>query len=129
MEARGTSVSTLTVSGVLVVLSGFQAGLAAGAPWGAMAYGGQRPGRLPDGLRRTSGVAAAGYAVGAAWLVTGSGSTAARRRTLTGLVALMGVGSVMNTVSRSPAERVWGPVCLVGATAAWRARADLPRGD
>ena len=120
-----TTPAERTMVGVLGVLAAFQAGLAAGAPWGAMAYGGQRPGRVPRGLRRTSGVAAVGYAVGATWLASGLGSAVARRRTHTALLVVLGVGSVANTVSRSPVERVWAPVCVVGAIAAARARADL----
>ncbi|MDY6807740.1 hypothetical protein GIY30_24160 [Gordonia sp. HNM0687] len=102
----------------------FQTALAAGAPWGAASYGGGHAGRLPMGLRRLSGVAAVVYTAGAGALVARLGDPGVRRRALTGLTGVMAAGTVMNTVSRSPVERVWGPVCAATAVAAWRARSE-----
>src|SRR5918997_1038494 len=55
------------VAGVLfLAIAGFQAALAAGAPWGAAAYGGAHSGVLPESLRTSSSVAAAVYLLFAA---------------------------------------------------------------
>ena len=42
----------------LAVVAAFQVALAAGAPWGRAAWGGQHQGRLPARLRIASAVAA-----------------------------------------------------------------------
>jgi hypothetical protein len=125
LSRPGPSSATRATVGVLGTLATFQAALAAGAPWGAAAYGGGHPGRLPGRLRGTSAVASVGYAVAATTLARESGSDVVRRRLLTGVLALTGVGTVLNAVSRSPVERAWAPVCLFGGVAAWRARRDL----
>lgn len=110
---------------LLAAQSVFQAGLASGAPWGRFAYGGTHPGRLPEKLRRVSGVAAPVYAASAVGVATGAGSPALRRAALTGLAAFMAVGTVLNGISRSPGERlVWTPFCAVTAVLAWSARPD-----
>ncbi|GAA4875124.1 hypothetical protein [Actinomycetospora straminea] len=108
---------------LLAVQVVFQTALAAGAPWGRFAYGGAHEGRLPVALRRTSGVAAVGYAAGTLALVTDAGAPAARRAALTGLAAFMAAGTVLNGVSRSSGERLlWAPYCAATAVLAWRAR-------
>ncbi|WP_375001981.1 hypothetical protein [Aeromicrobium sp. CTD01-1L150] len=114
--------ATLVTAGALTVFGAFQTALAAGAPWGRLAYGGQREGPLPAGLRRTSAGAAVAFGVGAGLLVRETRRPRVRRRALTGLCGAMAVGTVMNGISRSPAERVWSPLCAVSAVAAWRAR-------
>ncbi|OLT43614.1 hypothetical protein BJF85_21795 [Saccharomonospora sp. CUA-673] len=114
--------STRFTAAALAGLGVFQTGLAAGAPWGHMAYGGGHPGTLPAPLRRVSGAAAVGYVVAAGLVATRRGSVPARRRGLTGLAAFMAFGTALNAVSRSPTERVWAPVCAATAVAAWRAR-------
>jgi hypothetical protein len=115
-----------TIGIVAVVLLGvivlFQAALALGAPWGAAAWGGQHPGVLPTRLRIASGVAAvliyptiiavvlasAGL-IGDGWLpVDGT----VLMWVLAGLLAL---GALANFASRSPRERIWGPVALAVA--------------
>jgi len=116
-----TTPSTLPVGVVAASLLGviviFQLALAAGAPWGAAAYGGraaQDDGRLPLKYR----VASAGTAViltGALWLVLAAGAVISSARlsenllgvgvwVLAGLFALNTVG---NFAGRHPAER-WG---------------------
>ena len=102
----------------------FQLGLAAGAPWGAAAWGGARPGRLPAGLRAASGASAV--------LIGGIAATAAvpelvpsgtRARVLRGAAIYLALGVPLNAVSRSPVERVWAPVNACGAMLLWRATA------
>jgi hypothetical protein len=104
---------------LLVAITAFQLALAFGAPWGAAAWGGQNPGVLPTRLRIASGVvavvvyplvialvlAAAGL-IGDGWLpVDGT-------LIMWALAGLLGVGAVMNFVSRSRPERSWGAVAL-----------------
>jgi hypothetical protein len=104
---------------LLAVIVAFQLALALGAPWGSAAWGGQHPGVLPDRLRVTSGVAAivvypmiallvvsaAGW-VDVPWL---GGLGAWPMWILAGFLAL---GALANFASRSPRERIWGPVAL-----------------
>jgi hypothetical protein len=107
---------------LLTVVAAFQLALAGGAPWGAAAWGGQHPGVLPRGFRIASGVAgiviypllivlvsdAVGW-LSISWL-DGLGSLP-----MWLLAGLLGLGSLANFASRSPRERIWGPVALVTA--------------
>lgn len=102
---------------LLAVVILFQLALAAGAPWGAAAYGGraaQDDGRLPTRYR----VASAGTAVvltGALWWVLAAStviSTAPLSANVLGvgvwvLVGLFALNTVGNLAGRHPAER-WG---------------------
>jgi hypothetical protein len=100
----------------------FQLGLAAGAPWGAAAWGGGHPGQLPAGLRAASavsGVLLGSVAVAAA--APGLLDVSTRTRLLRGAAGYLALGTALNAVSRSPAERVWSPVSGVGAALLWRA--------
>lgn len=107
----------------LLVLGGFQAALAAGAPWGRAAYGGTTSGVLPARLRAVSGVASLGYGAASALVLRGTGSPSARQRGFTTLTVFMGVGVIANAASRSPVERaVWTPVTAATAVLAWRSR-------
>jgi hypothetical protein len=109
-------------AGWCAVLGAFQVGLAAGAPWGAAAWGGRHAGVLPGGLRLASGVAApvvAGVAAVAAGRPLGG---RARRRVLIGAAAYCGVGIVANGASPSVPERViWTPMSALGAVLALQA--------
>lgn len=101
----------------------FQVGLAAGAPWGAAAWGGQPPGALTPQLRRASAVSA--LALGSLAVVAGAPDMldpGVRRRLLLGASGYFVLGTVMNAVSRSPVERaVWAPIA--GTTAILLGRA------
>jgi hypothetical protein len=102
---------------LLVVVVLFQFALAAGAPWGAAAYGGravQDDGRLPTRYR----VASAGTAfilTGALWLVLAAGaviSSTPLSENVLGvgvwiLVGLFALNTVGNLAARHPVER-WG---------------------
>lgn len=111
--------------GAAVVLGGaalFQVGLAAGAPWGAAAWGGRRQGTLPAGLRAASGGSA--VMLGAIAALAASPDPAhpiLRTRMLRGSAAYLAVGALANAASRSPVERWWAPVNAVGAVLLWRA--------
>ena len=102
--------------GVIVV---FQAALALGAPWGSAAWGGRNPGVLPLNLRIASGVAAlviypiivllvlaAAGLIGAEWVPVD------RTIVMWVLAGFLALGALANFASRSPIERLWGPVAL-----------------
>jgi hypothetical protein len=107
-------VAAACLLGVVIL---FQLALAAGAPWGAAAYGGraaQDDGRLPARYR----VASAGTAVvltGVLWLVLAASaaiSSALLSENLLGvgvwaLVGLFALNTVGNLAGRHPVER-WG---------------------
>lgn len=129
---RAAGPRTLASSASVVLLSAvgaFQVALAAGAPWGAAAWGGAHPGVLPSGLRGSSAVSALVYL--GLGLVAGSRrngvvSPTARRRTLTVAAGLMVVGTVANLASPSVVEKaVWTPVAAALAVLLWRTRRDL----
>lgn len=108
---------------LLLVLAGFQACLAAGAPWGRAAYGGQHSGTLPIRYRCISVVGTVAYAAMAFALTRSGGSRKRQRALLGGVAATMAIGAVPNAFSRSPLERgVWTPYCVLTAALAWRAR-------
>lgn len=112
-----------TTAAALAVVGAFQAALAAGAPWGAAAYGGSRRGVLPGRLRAASGASAAAYGTGAVLVLRGTGTPRGRRRAFTALSLLMGVGALVNGASRSPVERaLWTPLTVVAAVSSWRSR-------
>ena len=111
---------------LLAALWVFQIALAAGAPWGAAAWGGQKRGVLPTSLRVASALAATFiyplftlYVLVSAevlvvdWL-PGSGKTA-----LWVLVGFFTLGTLTNLASRSKVERIWGPVSLAIAICCW----------
>jgi hypothetical protein len=111
------AVLALVAAGLLLIAAGFQGALAAGAPWGAAAYGGRaaRPdGTLTPAYRIGSAVTvavlgAAGYLVLLRGGVVGSADAADGRLTavLWALAALFAVNTVGNLAGRHPVER-WG---------------------
>ena len=110
--------AALLASGVLLCLAVLQAGLAAGRPWGRLAWGGSHE-VLPSRLRVASAASIVLYACFAAIVLTaaglvrllGDGVTGVAIWVLTGYFAL---GVLMNGVSRSRVERaVMTPVCLL----------------
>jgi hypothetical protein len=112
---------------LLAVVSAFQAALAAGAPWGAAAYGGYTRGALPARLRVASAVSSLAY-LGLALVTTDRGpGTTTKRRILTGAAGLMGVGTLMNLASRSAVERLlWTPIAGALAVALLCVARNLP---
>ena len=114
MPETKVGVAAACLLGVVIL---FQLALAAGAPWGAAAYGGraaQDDGRLPARYR----VASAGTAVvltGVLWLVLAASaaiSSALLSENLLGvgvwaLVGLFALNTVGNLAGRHPVER-WG---------------------
>lgn len=115
-------IAALVAAAALAVIALFQLALALGAPWGGVAWGGTHPGTLPVGLRIASGIAGAvvypmlilvvleaGGRIVVSWLPD---DTTLLLWVLAGFFLL---GTVMNLVSRSKPERIWGPVSLVVA--------------
>lgn len=100
----------------LIAIAVFQARLAAGAPWGAYAWGGQNPGVLPTRLRVASGVSVVLYLamvlvpLGAAGWIGWTPPT----WLLWALTAFFVLGVFANGASRSKAERaIWTPITAV----------------
>ena len=121
MNNETTTVVAATIAvASLAVITLFQLALALGAPWAKAAWGGRHEGVLPRRLRIASGVAAvvvypivilivlaSSDLITVAWLPW-SGATA-----MLVLTVLFAIGALMNFVSRSRVERIWGPVSLV----------------
>lgn len=115
------AVARAVTAGLLGMLGGFQAALAAGAPWGAAAYGGEHPGVLPVRLRVVSAVAVPAY--GALLGVVVSEPFGQRQRRAHEVIAgLFAVEVLLNLASPSRAERGWAPVCAAIAAATFLAR-------
>jgi hypothetical protein len=104
----------------------FQFALAAGAPWGRAAYGGQAPGVLPRQFRISSAVAAVVW-IGVALVVARHGGIpvwaplpdAWLPVAIWVIVGLLAIAVVLNAITRSVVERaIWLPVTIVlfGAT-------------
>ena len=107
----------LVAAALLALAVGFQIGLAAGAPWGAAAYGGRavtRGGALPLAYRCASAGAAV-MLLGAMWVVLASVSLVGRgpmsgsvlKMLLWGLTAVLVLNTLGNARGRHPVER-WG---------------------
>lgn len=102
-------------------ITAFQAALAAGAPFGALAYGGFHDGVLPTTLRVASGVAALAWGAAMVAVTTERPSSDRGQRILfAGLAGVAAVGAFVNLASPSLPERLlWVPVTTVLAVAAW----------
>ncbi|WP_159792173.1 hypothetical protein [Puerhibacterium puerhi] len=116
MTSTVVEVLAMAACGLLLLGVAFQLALAAGAPWGAAAYGGraaQPDGRLP-GRYRAASLAAAVVLVGAGVLILLRGGvlgSAADSAALTVacwvLAAFFAVNTVGNLAGTHPVER-WG---------------------
>jgi hypothetical protein len=111
--------AAIVAAALLTVIAVFQIALALGMPARRMAWGGGHEGKLPTGLRVASGIAGFVLYPLAALLVLEAGTDSnfavipdvgpVGMWVLTGLFA---IGALMNFLSPSPRERVWGPVAL-----------------
>jgi hypothetical protein len=110
--------AAVLVSVILGGLALFQAGLAAGRPWGRLAWGGQHV-VLPPRLRVGSAVSIGLYALIAAVVLTAAALLELVPRGFAGvaiwfLVGYFSLGVLLNGISRSRPERaVMTPVVLV----------------
>jgi hypothetical protein len=113
------AIAALVYLAVTVVTVAFQLGLAAGAPWGAMAMGGRWPGRFPPRLRALAIVQAIILSLLAMIVVSAAGlawgDAVLELPWLIWIVVLFAAVSLaMNAVSPSPPERrLWVPVAAV----------------
>jgi hypothetical protein len=102
-----------------VLVAGFQAALALGAPWGRAAWGGAHE-RLPDALRVASAFAAALWVIAALLVLARAGFdwspipfSVATWGTWV-LVGMLVLGTLMNLASRSRLERlIQSPIAAV----------------
>jgi hypothetical protein len=111
-------------AGVLLAgITAFQVSLAAGAPWGRLAWGGAHHGVLPTDLRVAStGAAVLWGAVTVAVATRRPPSARAQSVLLRGVGAVSAAGAALNLASPSPAERaLWAPVSAAVAILTWRA--------
>ena len=100
----------------LTGVAGFQAALAAGAPWGRLSWGGAGGVDVLPTRLRVASAASAGLWLRAAAVVLSGHQRSTRR-----IAGLLAAASAMNAVSRSRAEaRLWAPasLALAGVTAA-----------
>ncbi|MEY4994146.1 MAG: hypothetical protein RIS82_1268 [Actinomycetota bacterium] len=111
------SVAALSLTIIYVFVALFQLALALGAPMGEYAFGGQNHGKLPAGFRVASSASVlVNLAIAGHFLAqTGFINTLlpAELNTLAnwGLVAFAAVGLLLNTITRSKAEKkMWAPV-------------------
>ena len=107
--------------GLIAAIAIFQVGLAAGAPWGAAAWGGSRPGVLPKGFRIASMFSIVILAL-LGWIVLARDGVV-EAPVSTGVVEIAAwvaagyflLGTLANAFSRSRPERMWAPVAFVTA--------------
>lgn len=106
-----TGLAAVAACVILAALAGFQVALAAGVPWGRLAWGGQHPGVLPRRLRvgsLASIVLYAGIATVILWrseLVASAVSEGVVRVAAWCVVGYFLLGTVLNAMSRSCPER------------------------
>lgn len=114
--------AAIIAAGLIGLLILFQIALALGAPWGKAAWGGGNEGTLPRKLRLASAFSALVLAL-AAWVILAAAglidSSPVPESWLTplmwGLTGYFAIGALLNTISRSKVERIWGPVSLIVA--------------
>lgn len=113
------AVAAIAFASVTAIVVAFEVALALGAPWGAYAMGGARPGRFPAAMRASAIGQAVVLALLAVIVLADAGlglpAVSTSFRWLIWLaVAFSAVGVVLNAITRSAAERrLWLPVALV----------------
>ncbi|MFW2383402.1 MAG: hypothetical protein ACN4GZ_16730 [Acidimicrobiales bacterium] len=116
-----TELAAVVAAILLGAIAIFQLAIAAGAPWGDMAWGGRHDRRLPTRLRLGSGVAAVVLVVAASVVLAQGGVTSwtpvpeGALRTVTWVLAgFMVLNTAGNLASASRTEqRVFGPTTAV----------------
>lgn len=107
---QADAVARATAVGLGAGLVAFQVALAAGVPWGELAWGGQHPGTLPPGYRVASSVSAVVWS-GAVVAAARHGRARWSGTACTAYTIVTAIGTAMNAASPSPPERyLWTPV-------------------
>lgn len=113
------TVAAIAFALVAVAVIGFQVALALGAPWGAYAMGGARPGRLPGGMR-VAAVVQALLIAGLAVVVLSDAELLSPSISGTFpwliwvVVAFSALSTVLNAITPSGGERrLWLPVAIL----------------
>lgn len=111
--------AAIIAASLLTTVALFQVALGLGAPAGEYAWGGRIPGRLPTRLRVTSLVAGVILypilvllVLRAAAVIDIDPVPDVGRVGMWALAGLFVVGGILNLISRSKRERLWGPVSL-----------------
>lgn len=126
MSLPGPRIAAWVFAGALLVLLGFQMGLALGMPWGAFAMGGSYPGVYPTAMRGAALAQAVIYLVLGVIVFVRAGLIAPQMLRLAIIpawvvVALMTASLVLNIITPSAGERMlWAPVALVMCLASLR---------
>lgn len=105
-------VAGLVAAAVLVAVAAFQFALAAGVPWGRLAWGGTREGRLPASMRLGSAAAVVALIFCALIVLAQAGvtgwspvPTGALRATTWAIAGFMVLNTLGNVVAKSRFER------------------------
>jgi hypothetical protein len=111
---------TITVSALIfTILTGivvlFQAGLAAGMPWGAASMGGKFPGKYPPKMRVVAIINILILLLIAVIVLSRAELLLPQmfsfsRIAIWVVVLFFGIGTVMNIITPSKIERIWAPV-------------------
>lgn len=118
MNTNPTRVIAVAATGSIAT---FEAALALGAPWGAVAFGGRHSGVLPGHLRWTAaGASLAWGAVATTAWRTGAHPSRRRRTALRGAALVSALAVPLNLASPSPAERWWSLVAATTAGSLWQ---------
>ena len=117
-----TTVAAVIFVVLIAALAVLQAALAAGAPWGRFAFGGQHDGALPRGLRIASVAAIVVYVLMALIVLDCAGLTDVLGDGFQGiaiwvLVGFLALNTIPNAISRSRAERLTMTPTLLVLTA------------
>lgn len=112
------SLSAQLFTGLTGVVILFQAGLAAGLPWGKASMGGKYPGRYPPSMRVVAVVNIVVLTVMALVVLSRAGLILTNWMTFSKtaiwfVVVMFVAGTIMNTITPSKIERIWAPVALL----------------
>jgi hypothetical protein len=111
--------AALIFAAVTLGVMAFQIALALGAPWGAYAMGGAFPGQYPPPMRVAAVVQAGILGLMACVVLARAGIALpgwarVSRWAIWIIVALLGVGVVLNLITPSAGERmIWAPVAAL----------------
>jgi hypothetical protein len=111
-------VSGITLSFFLLLIAIFQIALAAGAPYGEAAWGGRQGKILPRNYRIASALSCVFFFFSILVVLSATGiidlfNSSFANGYMWFLTVYLGLGIIMNAISRSKIERFWAPVIAV----------------